>query len=129
MSDASKLVRVYIKIRDAKAAKQKELDDEIGNLDAQLSVIEQELLEICKATGQQGGKTPFGSFTRTTRTRYWTSDWGSMYKFIREHDTPEMLERRIHQQNFAEFLKEHPDRLPAGINVESRYSVTVRRAP
>jgi hypothetical protein len=128
MSDASKLVQVYIKIRDARDMKQRQMEQEVNELNEQLGVIEQELLEICKATGQDGGKTSFGSFSRSVKTRYWTSDWDSMYKFIREHDAPELLERRIHQGNFSEFLKENPDNMPAGVNVESKYSVTVRRA-
>lgn len=128
MSDASKLVQVYVKIRDARDLKKKQMEDEIAQLEEQLGAIEQELLEICKTTGQDGGKTQFGSFARSVKTRYWTSDWDSMYKFIREHDAPELLERRIHQGNFTDFLKENPDTMPAGVNVESKYSITVRRA-
>jgi len=126
--DASQLVQVYIKIRDAKEIKQKQMEAEIKDLDDQLDAVAQELLEICKATGQDGGKTPHGSFTRSVKSRYWTSDWDSMYKFIREHDVPEILERRIHQGNFVDFIKENPDLMPAGVNVESKYSITVRRA-
>jgi hypothetical protein len=127
-ADANKLVQVYIKIRDAKEMKKKEMEDEISALDAQLDAVEQELLELCKTTGQDGGKTQFGSFTRSVKTRYWTSDWDSMYKFIREHDVPEILERRIHQGNFVDMLKENPNIMPAGVNVESKYSITVRRS-
>lgn len=127
-TDASKLVQIYVRIRDARDLKQKQMEAEINDLNEQLGTIEHELLEICKATGQDGGKTPFGSFTRSVKTRYWTSDWDSMYKFIREHDAPELLERRIHQGNFTEFIKENPSEMPAGVNVESKYSVTVRRA-
>lgn len=128
MSDASKLVQVYVKIRDARDLKKKQMEEEIAQLDEQLGAVEQELLEICKTTGQDGGKTQYGSFTRSVKTRYWTSDWDSMYKFIREHDAPELLERRIHQGNFSEFLQQNPDTMPAGVNVESKYSITVRRA-
>lgn len=127
-ADANKLVQVYIKIRDAKEIKKKEMEDEISALEAQLDAVEQELLELCKTTGQDGGKTQFGSFTRSVKTRYWTSDWDSMYKFIREHDVPEILERRIHQGNFVDMLKENPNIMPAGVNVESKYSITVRRS-
>jgi hypothetical protein len=127
-ADANKLVQVYIKIRDAKELKKKEMEEEIGALDAQLDAVEQELLELCKTTGQDGGKTQYGSFTRSVKTRYWTSDWVSMYKFIREHDVPEILERRIHQGNFVDLLKENPNIMPAGVNVESKYSITVRRS-
>jgi hypothetical protein len=128
MSDATQLVQVYIKIRDAKDIKKKQMEAEIAELDTQLDAVEQELLELCKTTGQDGGKTTFGSFTRSVKTRYWTSDWDSMYKFIREHDAPEILERRIAQSNFSQFIKENPDVMPAGVNVESKYSITVRRA-
>ena len=127
-ADANKLVQVYIKIRDAKEVKRKEMEEEIGALEAQLEAVEQELLELCKTTGQDGGKTQFGSFTRSVKTRYWTSDWDSMYKFIRDHDVPEVLERRIHQGNFVDMLKENPNIMPAGVNVESKYSITVRRS-
>jgi len=126
--DANQLVKVYIKIRDAKEQKAKQMEDELAVLDQQLDVIEQELLEICKTTGQDGGRTEHGSFTRTVKTRYWTSNWDSMYRFIKEHDAPELLERRIHQGNFKEYLQENPDQMPEGMNVDSRYSITVRRA-
>lgn len=126
--DASQLVNVYIKIRDAKEIKKKQMEAEIADLDVQLAAVEQELLEICKTTGQDGGKTQFGSFTRAVKTRYWTSDWDSMYKFIREHDAPDLLERRIAQGNFAQFIQENPDKMPAGVNIESKYSITVRRS-
>ena len=126
--DASQLVKVYIKIRDAKAERTKAMEAEIAALDTQMQVIETELLEMCKSTGQDGGKTPFGSFRRSVKTRYWTSDWDSMYRFIKEHDMPELLERRVSQTTFKEFLQENPDKMPEGMNVESRYAITVTRA-
>lgn len=126
--DANTLIKVYVKIRDAKAAKQKEMEAEVAALDEQLDTIEAELLELCKTTGQDGGKTQFGSFRRSVKTRYWTSDWDSMYRFIKEHDAPELLERRVSQTTFKEFLKDNPDKMPEGMNVESRYAITVTRA-
>jgi hypothetical protein len=126
--DANELVKVYIKIRDAKAAKTAEMEDAIKALQDQMDLVEHELLEICKTTGQDGGKTEHGSFTRSVKTRYWPSDWDAMYRFIKEHDAPELLERRVSQTNFKDFLQANPDTLPEGMNVESRYSILVRRA-
>lgn len=124
---ADKLVKVYIRIRDAKAKLQKEFDEAVGALDVQLDAIEAELLTLCKATGQDGGRTDHGTFTRTVKTRYWTSDWQSMYEFIKNHDALELLEQRVSQGNMKKFLQENPDTLPAGLNVDSKYSITVRR--
>jgi len=126
--DANQLVKVYIKIRDAKDIKQKQMEEEVAALEAQLELIEAELLDICKATGQDGGSTQYGSFRRSVKTRYWPSDWDSVYRLIKEHSAPELLERRISQGNFKEFLQANPDKLPTGMNVDSKYSVTVRRA-
>jgi hypothetical protein len=124
---ADKLVKVYIKMRDAKAAKVRAHEEEIDALDANLDLITQELLEVCKATGQDGGKTAFGTFTRTVKTRYWTSDWKSMYDFIKENDAIALLEQRVAQGNMKQFLKDNPDKLPEGLNVDAKYSITVRR--
>lgn len=126
--DADKLVKVYIKMRDAKAQMVALHEAQVLALEEKMGLIEQELLEICKATGQDGGKTSHGSFTRTVKTRYWTNDWDSMYRFIKEHDAVELLERRVAQANMKTFLQENPGLLPEGLNVDSKYSITVRRA-
>jgi len=126
--DADKLVAVYIKMRDEKDRLIREHDETVGKLKEQMDMIEQALLEMCKANGQDGGKTKHGTFTRTVKTRYWTSDWASMHKFIRDHDAVELLEQRIQQTNMRQFLTENPGLVPEGLNVDSRYAITVRRA-
>lgn len=124
---ADQLVATYIKIRTAKEKLIKDCDDATKVLQSQLDTIEGELLELCKTTGQDGGKTAQGTFTRTVKTRYSTSDWESMYRFIKEHDAPELLERRVAQGNFKEFLDQNPGLMPEGMNVDNRYAITVRR--
>ena len=126
--DADKLVKVYIKMRDAKAAMVAEHEAKVEGLEAQMEAIEAELLNICKTTGQDGGKTAHGSFSRTVKTRYWTGDWSAMHAFIREHDAVDLLERRVAQTNMKQFLQDNPGLMPEGLNVDSKYSITVRRA-
>lgn len=129
MYDANKLVAAYIKLRDAKETLAKDYDAKINDIKEQMELIEGALLDVCKTTGQDGGKTSHGSFTRSVKTRYWTTDWGSMTKFIKQHDALELFEQRIHQSNMKSFLQENPNLLPDGLNVDSKYSVTVRRSP
>ena len=90
-----KLVDVYIKIRDAKDAAKKAYEEKNAELTEQLDVIESEILEICKATGAESIKTQHGLAMRSIKTRYWTNDWEKFYKFMMEHNLPELLERRI----------------------------------
>jgi len=122
--DAAKIVAAYIKMRDAKGA----LEAQIKDIESQMAILSGELLEICKATGQEGGKTEFGTFTRSVKTRYWTNNWAGMYEFIRERNLPELLEKRIHQTNMREWMEQNPDILPTGLNTNSEYTVTVRRS-
>jgi len=126
--DATKLVSIYIKMRDAKDALTREYEARINEVKEQMEVVEQALLDICKETGQDGGRTVYGSFTRTVKTRFWTNDWQSMYSFIKQHDAIQLLEQRVHQGNMKQFLSENPGLLPTGLNTDSKYSITVRRA-
>jgi hypothetical protein len=122
------LVTVYIKIRDARDAARKQADELDADFEEQLNVINQQILEICKETGADSIKTKHGTAIRTIKSRYWTNDWERFYDFMFEHNVPELLERRIHQTNIKQFLEENPDLLPAGLNVDSAYSITVRRS-
>jgi hypothetical protein len=51
-----------------------------------------------------------------------------MYSFIEEHSAFGLLEKRLHQTNMKDFLFENPDVLPMGLNVDSEYTVSVRRS-
>jgi hypothetical protein len=126
--DAARLVKAYIKMRDAKAEITRKAEEEVSAIQEEMDLVEHALLDICKQTGQDGGKTAAGTFTRSVKTRYTTANWPAMYKFIKDQDAPELLEQRIHQTNMKSFLQENPNLLPEGLNVDSRYSVTVRRA-
>jgi len=125
---ADKLAATYIKIRDKRAEILQEYEKQDNVLKEQLDLISNALLELCKETGAESLRTSTGTVIRTVKTRYWTSDWSSMYGFIREHNIPQLLEQRIHQTNMKSFLSENPELLPEGLNQDSKYSISVRRA-
>lgn len=122
-----RLVSVYIKLRDQKIEIRRELEEKESEIDAKMGVVEEALLEHCKSTGAESVRTTHGTFYRSVRSKYWTSDWESMNKFILENDAIDLLEKRIHQTNMRSFLEGNPDKLPPGLNVESQYTITVRR--
>ena len=124
---ADKLVKTYVKIRDKRKELADQYEKEDGNLKEALETIESELLEMCKETGADSLRTEFGTVTRRVAKRYWTNDWHSFHEFLKEHGALELLEKRIAQTNMSTFLEENPDLLPPGLNVDSRYTVTVRR--
>lgn len=122
-----KLVKAYVKIRDARKARTAEFEKEDKEFEEMLDTIESQLLEACKTIGADSIRTPYGTISRTVKKRYWTNDWHSFYEFLKEHEAIDLLEKRIAQTNMSTFLEENPDLHPPGLNVDSRYSVVVRR--
>jgi hypothetical protein len=123
----SKLTEVYIKIRDKRSELSAAFQKEDDELKEQQDKIRDALLEYCKENNVESVRTASGLFYRTLKRRYWTSDWESMHRFIIDNEVPEFLEKRLNQSAVKEFLDENPELLPPGLNVESEYSVSVRR--
>jgi hypothetical protein len=127
VTDLDRLVSVYIKIRDKKNELAAAFAEQEKELAGKLDTVKQALLEHCKATGTESVKTASGTFWRTQKKRFWTSDWDAMNRFIVENEAVDLLEKRIHQGNMKQFLEENPEVLPPGLNADSEYSITVRR--
>jgi hypothetical protein len=125
--DLDKVVSTYIKIRDKKNELTVEFNKREEELNEKLDVIKKALLEHCQNTGVESIRTQSGTFYRSVKKKYWTSDWESMNRFIMENEAVDLLEKRIHQGNMRQFLEENQDLLPPGLNVDSEYTVTVRR--
>ena len=123
----NQLTKVYIKIRDARSELSKKFKQEDEALVAQMDVIENHLLEVCKESEANSINTDAGLIMRSISTRYMTSDWDSMYKFFKENDVPALLAQTLHQNNMRQFLEENPDKFPPGMLVDSKYKITVRR--
>jgi|TARA_E500000305_G_C3823610_1_gene143972 hypothetical protein len=122
-----KLVETYLKIKDRRSelsAKYKEEDSALTN---QLDKVKQALLDYCTEQNVESVRTSAGLFYRSTKTRYWTSDWSSMYEFIMENQVPEFFDKRLNQSNVRQFLEENPDLVPKGLNVDSEYAIAVRK--
>lgn len=88
-------------------------------------MVSERLQDMMKSIEADSLKTKFGTVSRKIKVRYWPSDWGAMYDFIREHGVPDLLEQRISQSKMQAFLEEHPDLLPMGLNADSKYTITV----
>ena len=103
-----KLVAVYIKMRDKRAELLREYEEADSAVKTQMEVVESKLLDLCKEIGVDRLGSKHGTVMRTVKTRYWTSDWESMHKFILEKKMPELLERRISQTTMKQLLEENP---------------------
>ena len=125
--DVEKLTRTFLRIRNKRSQLKAEFDAEDGKLRKQQDRIKAALLDHLKEYNVESVRTAEGLFYRTTKTRYWTSDWESMHKFILDNGVPEFFEKRLNQSIVKQFVEENPDIVPPGLNVDSEYMVSVRK--
>lgn len=121
------LVAVYRKIREAIEVREDAHKAEIGALKEQLDAVSTALLDACNRQNADSIRTPEGTISRRVSQRYWTTDWETLYDFIKENDAPFLLEQRIHNGNMKQFLEENPEAFPAGLQCERKYAITVRK--
>jgi len=123
----NKVVSAYLKLRDTIEQKEEQHKAEMQELKEEFEAIGSILLDHCNERNIDGFRSPVGTVSRRISTRYWTSDWDSMYQFIKQHDAPFLLEQRIHTSNMREFLENNPDVLPVGLQAERKFTVQVRK--
>ena len=118
-----KLMTTEIAMRD----KIDDLENQIKEIKAQREQVQFALNEACRQLNVSSLKTKVGTLTRTLKTRYWTSDWPSMYNFLKENDALELMEKRISQTNMKDFIASNPNLAPPGLQTTQEYAVQIRR--
>lgn len=122
------LVVDYIEIRNQREMLLADYELKDNELKEALKNIEAEMLVVCNATNADSIKTQHGTVIRKLNERFYCNDWDNFRKFVLDNQAVELLERRIHQGNFKEFMTERQnDGLPPGVNVMREFGITVRK--
>lgn len=121
------LVTSYLQLRGLIQEKEEQHKNEIAELKEQMDALSAQLLDVCNENDADSIKTKYGTVSRRIQSRYWSSDWESMHQFILQNEAPFLLEHRIHNVNMRQFLDDNPDIYPAGLQVDSKYVIQVRK--
>lgn len=130
MSEAvsiEEMVEAYRKIRDLMALRKEKFEAQMSKLTESLETVSAAILDFCNEHNLDSVKTPMGTVSRRVQTRYWTNDWESMYNFVVEQNIPFVLEKRIHNGNMQQFLDENPYAMPAGLQIDRKFTIQVRK--
>lgn len=125
--DVNRLTQVYLKIKNERSKNKAEFESIDKELVAKQETIKSAMLGYLKDQDIESVKTTSGTFYRSVKSKYWTSDWESMHKFILENQVPEFFSKSLNQTNVKQFLEENPDLFPAGLNIDSEYVLSVRK--
>jgi hypothetical protein len=129
MNDTEELVSDYLEIRKLREGLKARYEAEDEELKDAMTEIESDMLSICNESNMNGFRTTHGTVTRQVKERYFCTDWDNFKKFVELEGSIDLLERRIHQKNFKEFMSEHKDDgLPPGVNAMREMAITVRKA-
>ena len=129
MGNTDELVEAYLAIRTERERLARDYEIADNALKQDMAKIEAVMLDMCNAVNADSIKTKHGTVMRKMNERFFCQDWDNFYKFVLDNEAVQLLERRIHQGNFKEFLKDHEsDGLPPGVNVMREFGVSVRKA-
>ena len=129
VGDTDQLVEAYLGIRSERERLLRDYELADAKLKEDMAKLEAVMLEMCNAVNADSIKTRHGTVMRKLNERFFCQDWENFYKFVLDNEAVQLLERRIHQGNFKEFMKDHDgDGLPPGVNVMREYGVSVRKA-
>lgn len=122
------LVKTYLTIRDERDRLVREHEAKDRELANDLAQLEQVLLNSCNEINADSIRTGNGTIIKTTRENYVCGDWDNFKKFVLENQAIELLQQRLHQSNFKEFLSNHDSEgLPPGISSMREFKVVVRK--
>ena len=122
------LVKIYLTIRTEREKLKSGWEVEDGELEQEMKLLEQSMLTVCNDTNASSIRTESGTVIRSLKERFTTNDWDNFKKFVLDNEAIDLLERRIHQGNFKEFMAEHQgEGLPPGVNVMKEFTIVVRK--
>jgi len=127
--DVEELVSAYLSIRSERDRISKEYEAADALLKADMAEIEGMMMDVCTKMNINSINTKMGTVIRKTNERYVCNDWDGFRKFVLENQAVELLEKRIHQGCFKEYLETNSgDGLPPGINVMREFVINVRKS-
>ena len=122
------LVKIYLTIRNEREKLKSSWEVKDGELEQEMKLLEQSMLTVCNDTNASSIRTESGTVIRSLKERFTTNDWDNFKKFVLDNEAIDLLERRIHQGNFKEFMAEHQgEGLPPGVNVMREFTIVVRK--
>jgi|TARA_R100001163_G_scaffold5392_1_gene6525 DNA polymerase/3'-5' exonuclease PolX len=122
------VVSTYITIRNEKERRAREFQKKDQELKNDLEQLEQVMLNSCNEVNADSIKTSRGTIIKSLKENYVCSDWSNFKDFILDNEAPELLQQRIHQANFKEFLSSRTEEgLPPGISSMRAFSIVVRK--
>ena len=122
------LVQAYLTIRNASDNLYRQSMLKKEELEQDMKQLEIVMLQECDELKVESLRTQSGTITKTVKERFNCSNWDEFKQYILEHGALELLQQRIHDGNFKEYMQgKEGEGLPPGISSDREYRVIVRK--
>lgn len=122
------LVTTYLTIRNERNTLKNQWETRDAELKADLEQLEQAMLVACNEINADSIRTGSGTIIKSLKETYTCGDWDNFKQFVVENNALDLLQQRISQTNFKEFMSTRLDEgLPPGISTLREFAITVRK--
>ena len=122
-----KIVKTYVKMRDARSKLSAEFRKKDEEIKAQMERLELFMLEQMENSGVESFKTLEGTAYRTSTMVPTGSDWDAFFKWVKETNGFDFFFKRIKADAVKDYMDQNGGKAPPGVSVYSKFGVTVRR--
>lgn len=122
-----KVVQAYNAIRDARTVRRHAYEAEDVKLEADQQLLKGVLLQLLNQSGARSMTTDAGTVFKSEKIKPSAADWGVIWDWMKEHDAPDLVERRLKTTFIKDYMEANAGALPPGVNVMREFEVTVRR--
>jgi hypothetical protein len=130
MSDIKleELVKTYLTIRNERDTLTRQHEAKDAELNAEMQQLEQVMMSACNEIQAESIKTGSGTIIKSLSEKYVCNDWNNLKEFIIENNAVDLLQQRLHQANFKEFIVSRKEEgLPPGISTLREFTITVKK--
>ena len=122
------LVTTYLTIRTERNTLKNQWEIRDSELKADLEELERAMLIACNAINADSIRTGSGTIIKSLKETYTCGDWDNFKQFVVDNNALDLLQQRISQTNFKEFMStRQEDGLPPGISTLREFAITVRK--
>ena len=122
------LVTTYLTIRTERNTLKNQWEIKDSELKADLDQLEQAMLVACNEINADSIRTGSGTIIKSLKETYTCGDWDNFKQYVVENNALDLLQQRISQTNFKEFMSTRQEEgLPPGISTLREVSITVRK--
>lgn len=123
-----KLVKLFIKTRDAKADSNREAERKEAEYKLIMETCQNQMLKLAQAQGVTGFKTPFGTTFTAVDTKISIADDSAFFSFVKAEGDLDFFERRVSSRHVEDYMKHHEGAAPPGLNIFRENVMRVRKA-